>query len=444
MNDVSTKRSQYQQGSIRKVRKAKGYAWEVRFSEWRNGKRFQRTMTFQGNVYAKEADVRKAIELTLSQINSGTAGERADAKFGAIITLYRRKFLPSESRLLELKKKLHKVFPVDAALVDAFTVAREDEIDEINLMLKKPATPENIKLLAQRLAVPNKPDLEFSTRQHHAYLLDHYIEPRFGKVPLREMKVLLVEDWIEKLLGAKGRPLSGTTKSSIRSLLSKCFDLAAKHEFISVFEKNPMHRVKVKGVSERQKEIQKITVEQFKAIRADLSELLNILVLVGAAFGLRISELLALQWRDLDIAKKTVFIRRKFTRGRIGKTKTAASCAMLPVADGLLEILMDWKKKMGDSEWMFPSSRTGGPRSGSMLLQKGLKPIAVKHGVPGLTWHSLRHACRAWLSSAGATLTTQKGLLRHADESTTADVYGYPLTDDMIKAHDQLVTRLLQ
>ncbi len=324
---MRTKRSQYQQGSIRKVRKAKGYVWEVRFSEWLNGKRFQRTMRFQGTAYPKETDVRKAIELTVSQINSGTAGEKADAKFGAIITLYRRKFLPSESRLLELRKKLHKVFPAHGALVDAFTVSREDEIDEINLMLKAAATAENINLLAQRLTVPNAPELEFSTRQHHAYLLDHYIEPRFANVPIREMKVLMIDEWLLSLRGTKGRPLAGTTKASIRTLLSKCFKLAAKHEFISQFEHNPMHLIEV---------------------------------------------------------------------------------------------------------------------SGSMLLQKGLKPIAAKHGVPGLTWHALRHACRSWLSSGGATLTTQKGLLRHADESTTSDVYGYPMTDDMRKAHDQLVSQMLK
>ncbi len=426
------------------MRKAKGYAWEVRFSEWLNGKRFQRTMTFQGTEYPKEADVRKAIELTVSQINSGTAGEKADARFSAIITLYRRKFLPSESRLFELKKKLHKVFPADGALVDAFTVAREDEIDEINLLLKAAATPGNINLLAQRLTVPNASDLEFSTREHHAYLLNDYIEPRFANVPIREMKVLMIDEWLLSLRGAKGRPLAGTTKSSIRTLLSKCFKLAAKHEFISAFEHNPMQLIEVKGVSKRQKEIQQITVEQFKSIRADLPEVLNVLVLVDASFGLRVSELLALQWGDLDVAKKAIFIRRKFTRGRIGKTKTPASSAKLPVADGLLDILLDWKKKTGDSEWVFPSSRTGGPRSGSMLLQKGLKPIAAQHGVPGLTWHALRHACRAWLSSGGATLTTQKGLLRHADESTTSDVYGYPMTDDMRKAHDQLVSQLLE
>ncbi len=73
-------------------------------------------MRFQGTKYPKEADVRKAIELTVSQINSWTAGEKADAKFGAIITLYRRKFLPGERRLIEIKKKLHKVFTADGTL----------------------------------------------------------------------------------------------------------------------------------------------------------------------------------------------------------------------------------------------------------------------------------------------------------------------------------------
>jgi integrase len=57
---------------------------------------------------------------------------------------------------------------------------------------------------------------------------------------------------------------------------------------------------------------------------------------------------------------------------------------------------------------------------------------------------SLRHTCRPWLSSGGATLTTQKVLLRHADESTTSDVYGYPMKDDMRRANDQLVSQLLE
>jgi hypothetical protein len=46
--------------------------------------------------------------------------------------------------------------------------------------------------------------------------------------------------------------------------------------------------------------------------------------------------------------EKAVFIRRKLTRGRIGKTKTKVSCATLPVPDGLLDILMDWMEMTGD------------------------------------------------------------------------------------------------
>lgn len=78
-----------------------------------------------------------------------------------------------------------------------------------------------------------------------------------------------------------------------------------------------------------------------------------------------------------------------------------------------------------------------------MLLQEVLKPAAKKAGVNQITWHTLRHACRSWLSSTGATLGTQKDLLRHADISTTANIYGHSLTADMRQAHEQLMKRLV-
>jgi hypothetical protein len=66
------------------------------------------------------------------------------------------------------------------------------------------------------LTVPNAPDLEFSTREHHAYLLGHNIDPRFANLLIREMKALMIEEWLLSLCGAKGQPLAETTKSSIR------------------------------------------------------------------------------------------------------------------------------------------------------------------------------------------------------------------------------------
>ncbi|MGA2673717.1 MAG: site-specific integrase [Terracidiphilus sp.] len=371
---MKSKKARYQQGSIRKVERAKGFVWEVRFSGRKGGKRYQRTEIYDPAQYRTEKDVRKAIELTISQVNAGTAGEKADAKFGAVTHLYRTEHLPT---------------------------------------------------------------LAHSTRQVNSYLLTKYIEDRFGHTPVRDIKPLVINEWIQAL------ELSQTTKASIRSIMSVCFRLAALHEFIPPMAANPMSLIKLKGVTKRQKKIPEISVADFRKLYTKLPEPLNIMVLLGGAYGLRISEILGLKWEDIDEKANTIAIMRKFTRGQIGETKTASSEAPLPLAKSLLAALLAYKPMTDNSEWVFPSPQTGGPRSASMLLQKGLKPIAKELGLGNVGFHSLRHACRSWLSSGGAAVGTQKDLLRHSDIATTMNVYGHSLTPDMRKAHDKLVKKLL-
>ncbi|HKD60762.1 MAG TPA: tyrosine-type recombinase/integrase [Terracidiphilus sp.] len=372
---MKAKRPRYQQGSIRKVSRAKGYAWEVRFSDWKNGKRHQRTLTFDAAEYPSKKEVRRAIELDVSQVNASTGAAKGDAKFMDVCALYRKEHLPT---------------------------------------------------------------LEHSTRYTNSYLLDDYIEAHFGHTSIRDVKPLEIDRWIKSL------NLAATTKASIRSVMSVCFNLAALYEYIPPMQRNPMSLIKLKGVSKRQKKIPEITFTQFKAILAKLPEPLSVMVLLAGAYGLRVSELLALKWEDIDAQRKTISIVRKFTRGKLGKTKTASSEAPLPLSDEILKVLVMWKPKTDNSEWLFPSPRTGGPRSASMLLQKGLKPVAKDLGIENIGFHTLRHACRSWLNSGGTDLGTQKDLLRHADISTTANIYGHALTEDMRKAHEQLVGKLLQ
>jgi integrase len=340
----------------------------------KDGKRHQRTEIYDPAKYKTEKDVRKAIELTVSQINSGTAGVRTDAKFGAITTLYRTEHLPT---------------------------------------------------------------LQHSSKKSSEYLLRDYIEDQFSQTPLREMRPLVINNWIQAL------DLSPSSKRNIRTVMSVCFRLAALHEYIPAMEANPMTLIKLKGVSKRQKKITPLSVDDFKKLLANLPEPLNIMVLLLGAYGLRISELLALKWEDIDEKAKTISIVRKFTAGKLGETKTQSSEAPLPLSKPILDALLAYKPKTKDSEWLFPSPRTGGPRSASMLLQKGLRPVAKELGIGNVGFHSLRHACRSWLSSGGAAVGTQKDLLRHSDIATTMNIYGAALTDDMRKAHDQLVEKLI-
>ena len=83
-------RARYQNGSIRRVARAKGFAWEVRFSEVgaTGQKNKYRSLYFSSSEYLTEADVRKAIELSVSLRNSASERSKADAKFDAVTQIY--------------------------------------------------------------------------------------------------------------------------------------------------------------------------------------------------------------------------------------------------------------------------------------------------------------------------------------------------------------------
>ena len=106
-----------------------------------------------------------------------------------------------------------------------------------------------------------------------------------------------------------------------------------------------MFLVRIKGVSKRQKKKKQITVEWFHRLIKALPEPLNIMVIVDGCLGLRISELVALKWEDIDSKVRTIMIQRKFTHGKLGKTKTDASEAGLPLAKELFEIGQSGSRK---------------------------------------------------------------------------------------------------
>src|ERR1035438_6965989 len=99
-------------------------------------------------------------------------------------------------------------------------------------------------------------------------------EPKFARAAIRDVEPLEVVTWFKELR------LAPTTKASIRSVLSVCFDLAALHKFIPAMGQNPMTLVKIKRVTKRKKKITEVTVEGFQALLNALPEPLNIMVLV--------------------------------------------------------------------------------------------------------------------------------------------------------------------
>jgi integrase len=346
----------------------------VRFSELLGGIRKPRSLYFSGSEFPTEASVRKAIQQAVVLQNTKDERVKVGASFGALSALYRREHLPT---------------------------------------------------------------LRHSTQGTNGYLLRDYIEPRWSSNLLPEVSPLAVSSWIRDLrsLSKPAQGLSPTLKASIRSIMRQCFELAALHGYIPPTERNPMSLVRIKGTATRLKQIRSLTPDEFQSLLLNLIEPVNLMVLLAGCLGLRVSEVLALQWEDIDEVGRSIVIRRSFTRSRLDEVKTAASLARLPLDEVLLPILAAWRPKTDHSEWLFPSRITGGPQSASMLLQKKIKPIAERLKLGNIGWHTLRHSYRAWLDAKGTTVGVQKDLLRHRDIATTMIWYGRSLPLDMRASH---------
>lgn len=86
---MKVSRERYQHGSVRKVPRSQGFAWEFRFYVTApDAKRKLKVQTFDSAKYPTERDVRKAVEGQLSALNAGTLGGKVAATLGTIIDRY--------------------------------------------------------------------------------------------------------------------------------------------------------------------------------------------------------------------------------------------------------------------------------------------------------------------------------------------------------------------
>lgn len=138
---------------------------------------------------------------------------------------------------------------------------------------------------------------------------------------------------------------------------------------------------------------------------------------------------------------RTLSIQRSAVDGIVADVKSEASRDVIPLSKDFISFIARWQKIAPASEegWMFPSIVTGRPYHAGILLRRHLRPLAAKVGVPRLGWHTFRHTFRSWLDAVGTAVGTQQKMMRHADVTTTMNVYGKGMMDSKLEAHTKLL-----
>lgn len=277
----------------------------------------------------------------------------------------------------------------------------------------------------------------YSTKTAYQSYIKNQIRPRWADMALGAIKPMAVEDWLKNLA------LAPKTKSHVRSLMHTIFQCAERWELI---DKNPIKLVRVRGGTKRLKTPRVLAPDQFHSLLPLIREPYRTMVLVAGCLGLRVSEIVALQWRDFDFPGLTLLIQRSVVHGRVGDVKTEYSRDSVPLDTAVVEALMLHKERSAPTPegWLFANPVTGKPYHQEEIQKKHIREAGVAAGIGGdIGWHTFRHSYRSWLDETGAPLTVQKELMRHASIQTTMNIYGKAMTDSKRRAHSKVVEMVL-
>lgn len=175
---------------------------------------------------------------------------------------------------------------------------------------------------------------------------------------------------------------------------------------------------------------------EFRALLAKLTEPYKTMVITVACLGLRVCEMLGLQWGDIDLENLTAKIQRSVAEGEVNETKTEASQATLPLDPDLAESLLAHKARsiyVDESDFVFarPDGRPPWPDG---ILTNHLQPASKAAGTGKIGWHTFRHTYSTLIHALGTTPAVQKELLRHASIQTTLNLYTQAVSEDKREA----------
>ena len=270
-----------------------------------------------------------------------------------------------------------------------------------------------------------------STYDRYKSILKKYVYPSpIGKVPIDKIKRGDVRDL---LLAVHGRGLSKASVSLLRDVVNGPLTHALDAELISV---NP-----VTGL------VKALQIERDKREHLDpfTHEEVNLFLTKCAAIypehypfflcafrtGMRLGELLALRWGDVDFNGKFIQVARSYKRGRMTATKTG-KVRRVDVSEQLFSTLKAFhitrkeeglKMGRGDApELIF--HRAGMPMEQNHI-RRIFKRILDKAGLRKIRVHDIRHTYASLLLSDGVSLVYVKEQLGHSSIQMTVDIYGH-------------------
>ena len=260
-----------------------------------------------------------------------------------------------------------------------------------------------------------------STLQGYRCALSAHLLPAFGSMALEDVTTEAIESWQAAFEG------SSRTRNKLLIQLHGILRRARKAYGLA---SNPAAEVE-KFPQQRSGDIQVFSPEEVWAlVRAAASEQDASIYLTAAFTGLRMGELLALRWRDVDFAGQTVRVRASFYNGQLTTPKSGKVRAvpLAPDVAGALARLGDRGDWVEDDDLVFAGET--GEHLDASALRRRYKLALSAAGLRQLRFHDLRHTFGTRMIALADIRRVQEWM-GHADIQTTMRYLHYaPRAED--------------
>lgn len=251
------------------------------------------------------------------------------------------------------------------------------------------------------MKVHNKPSEQRNKEMH----LRVHLVPVFGRKRLDEIRALDVDRYTAKKLRTG---LSPKTINLHLSTLRRALVLAYQWELIEVLPR-------IRRLKETKPEFVFLDFGEAERLVKAADPEWRVMIVTGLKTGMRLGELLALRWQDVDLVAGRIIVRRNLVRGILGTPKSGKN-REIPLSDDAIAALKSHRHLRGDIVFCTDSGDYLTKEITKRPLWRACKRAGIAHKIG---WHALRHTFASHLAMRGAPAKAIQELLGHSSIEMT-------------------------
>lgn len=281
-----------------------------------------------------------------------------------------------------------------------------------------------------------QPSAKQRTYARYKEIVEQHIITQLGEMDLAEITPYVLQCYVTELLKCgnlrTGKGLSANSVNSIITVIQNTLKTAYSLGMVSEYVGD-----KIKRPRSSEKKVECFSMSEQKKIEQYILNERNTRffgVLLCLYTGLRIGELLALEWSDIDMSKGELRVNKtchygKDENGAFGRItdipKTQSSIRTIPIPRQLMPQLREVKKKSHSTHIVSNGSNLISIRS----YQRSFSALLKKLNIPHRGFHSLRHTFATRALECGMDVKTLSEILGHKNPTVTLNRYAHSLME---------------